>query len=85
MSIRIIIKTPPPLCHRCQRSTVLEREGGQVSVYCRSLRRTVPTDIVKCSNWVPIGTDWFDTYSAEHNIKQDALTIDLRETPGQVL
>lgn len=62
------------LCARCEHGTVMQRRGKlQVTAYCHSLGRSVPTDLVKCTNFKAQNT------LSVHDLEKLAVLIDPRK------
>ena len=39
------------LCSSCRSGVVTERKAGRITVYCNSMRKYVPSDIARCSDY----------------------------------
>lgn len=62
------------LCARCEYGTVMQRRGKlHITAYCHSLRRLVPTDLVKCSTFKAQNT------LSVHDLEKLAVLIDSRK------
>jgi len=82
MSVRIVVRPDmPSLCERCAYATVARRASCPLLVRCSSFNQIMPADIVECWTYMPIGTQPPRAYAQP----ADAIIIDTRPSPGQVV
>lgn len=88
MSVRIRVIEETALCARCVHSAIMKRKAdarhgglGRTATFCQAIGTFVPSDLVECSRYAPLGQWPF----APWEVQRLALDVDPRGTPGQVL